>query len=94
MKIKTTSSFYIVKKGVFNVGEIVEFENELARQLITQGVAIEYIEEKQLIKKEENVDYNALTIKELKELLKERDLSTVGKKTELIKRLKECDSND
>lgn len=94
MKIKTTSSFYVVKKGVFNVGEIVEFENELARQLITQGVAIEYIEEKQLIKKEENVDYNTLTIKELKELLKERDLSTVGKKAELIERLKECDNND
>lgn len=93
MKIKTTSSFYVVKKGVFNVGEIVEFENELARQLITQGVAIEYIEEKQLIKKEENVDYSTLTIKELKELLKERDLSTVGKKAELIERLKECDIN-
>ena len=93
MKIKVASSFYVVKKGVFNVGEIVEFENELARQLITQGVAIEYIEEKQLIKKEENVDYNALTIKELKELLKERDLSTVGKKAELIERLKECDIN-
>ena len=94
MKIKTTSSFYIVKKGVFNVGEIVEFDDELARKLIAQGVAIEYIEEKQLIKKEENVDYNTLTIKELKELLKERDLSTVGKKAELIERLKECDSND
>lgn len=93
MKIKTTSSFYVVKKGVFNVGEIVEFENELARQLITQGVAIEYIEEKQLIKKEENVDYNTLTIKELKELLKEKNLSTVGKKAELIERLKECDTN-
>ena len=93
MKIKTTSSFYVVKKGVFNVGEIVEFDDELARKLITQGVAIEYIEEKQLIKKEENVDYNTLTIKELKELLKERNLSTVGKKTELIKRLKECDIN-
>lgn len=93
MKIKTTSSFYVVKKGVFNVGEIVEFENELARQLITQGVAIEYIEEKQLIKKEENVDYNTLTIKELKELLKEKNLSTVGKKAELIERLKECDIN-
>ena len=93
MKVKTTSSFYVVKKGVFNVGEIVEFENELARQLITQGVAIEYIEEKQLIKKEENVDYNTLTIKELKELLKEKNLSTVGKKAELIERLKECDIN-
>ena len=94
MKIKTTSSFYIVKKGVFNVGEIVEFENELARQLITQGVAIDYIEETQLIKKEENVDYNTLTIKELNELLKEKKLSTVGKKAELIERLKECDIND
>ena len=93
MKIKATSSFYIVKKGVFNVGEIVEFENELARQLITQGVAIEYIEEKQLVKKEENIDYNVLTIKELKELLKEKKLSTVGKKAELIERLKECDIN-
>ena len=50
MRIKTTSSFYVVKKGVFNVGEIVEFDDELARKLITQGVAIEYIEEKQLIK--------------------------------------------
>ena len=90
MKIKTTSSFYIVKKGVFNVGEIVEFDDELARKLITQGVAIEYIEEKQLIKKEENVDYNTFTIKEL---LKEKKLSTVGKKAELIERLKECDIN-
>ena len=94
MKIKTTSSFYIVKKGVFNVGEIVEFDDELARKLITQGVGIEYIEEKQLIKKEENIDYDNLTVKELKELLKEKSLSTNGKKKELIKRLKECDSND
>ena len=80
MKIKTTSSFYIVKKGVFNVGEIVEFDDELARKLITQGVGIEYIEEKQLIKKEENIDYDNLTVKELKELLKEKGLSTNGKK--------------
>ena len=94
MKIKTTSSFYIVKKGVFNVGEIVEFDDELARKLITQGVGIEYIEEKQLIKKEENIDYDNLTVKELKELLKEKGLSTNGKKKELIERLKECDSND
>ena len=36
MKIKTTSSFYVVKKGVFNVGEIVEFDDELARKLITE----------------------------------------------------------
>ena len=80
MKIKTTSSFYIVKKGVFNVGEIVEFDDELARKLITQGVGIEYIEEKQLIKKEENIDYNVLTIKELKELLKEKNYLLLVKK--------------
>ena len=86
MKIKTTSSFYIVKKGVFNVGEIVEFDDELARKLIAQGVGIEYNEEKQLIKKEEN-DYNNLTVKELKQLLEEKGLSTKGKKAELIERL-------
>ena len=93
MKIKCVSSFYVLKKGVFDIGEIVEFENELARQLIQQGVAIEYIEEKHEIK-EEIIDYDNLTVKELKELLKEKGLSTNGKKKELIKRLKECDSND
>ena len=93
MKIKCVSSFYVLKKGVFDIGEIVEFENELARRLIQQGVAIEYIEEKHEIK-EEIIDYDNLTVKELKELLKEKGLSTNGKKKELIKRLKECDSND
>ena len=93
MKIKCISSFYVLKKGVFDIGEIVEFENELARQLIQQGVAVEYVEEKQKIK-EEIIDYNNLTVKELKDILKEKGLSTNGKKKELIKRLKECDSND
>ena len=93
MKIKCVSSFYVLKKGVFGIGEIVEFENELARRLIQQGVAVEYIEEKHEIK-EEIIDYDNLTVKELKELLKEKGLSTNGKKKELIKRLKECDSND
>ena len=92
MKVKCISSFYVLNKGVFNVGEIVEFENRLARQLITQGVAIEYIDEKHST--EETIDYGDLTVKELKELLKERGLSSVGKKTELIERLKECDVND
>ena len=92
MKVKCISSFYVLNKGVFNVGEIVEFENGLARQLITQGVAIEYIDEKHST--EETIDYGDLTVKELKELLKERGLSSVGKKTELIERLKECDVND
>ena len=93
MKIKCISSFYVLKKGVFDIGEIVEFENELARQLIQQGVAVEYVEEKQKIK-EEIIDYNNLTVKELKDILKEKGLSTNGKKKELIERLKECDSND
>ena len=93
MKIKCISSFYVLKKGVFDIGEIVEFENELARQLIQQGVAVEYIEKKNEIK-EEIIDYDNLTVKELKKLLKEKGLSTSGKKKELIERLKECDSND
>lgn len=93
MKIKCISSFYVLKKGVFDIGEIVEFENELARRLIQQGVAVEYVEEKQKIK-EEIIDYDNLTVKELKELLKEKGLSTNGKKKELIERLKECDSDD
>ena len=92
MKIKCISSFYVLNKGVFNVGDIVEFDEKLARRLIAQGVAIEYIEEKHST--EETINYSDLTVKELKDLLKERGLSSVGKKTELIERLKECDIND
>ena len=92
MKIKCISSFYVLNKGVFDIGEIVEFEDGFAKRLIIQKVAVEYIEEKHSI--EEEINYNELTVKELKELLKERGLSTVGKKNELIERLKECDAND
>ena len=88
MKVKCTSSFYIVNKGVFNNGSIVEFEEELARKLIKQGVVVEYVEEVEAIEKEEN-DYNNMTVKELKVLLEERGLSTKGKKAELIQRLEE-----
>ena len=88
MKIKCTSSFYIVNKGVFNCGSIVEFDEELAKKLIKQGVAVEYIEEQETIEKEEN-DYSSLTVKELKEILEQKGLSTKGKKAELIERLKE-----
>ena len=35
------------------------------------------------------VDYNELTVAELKELLEQRGLSTSGKKADLIKRLQE-----
>lgn len=88
MKIKCTSSFYIVNKGVFNVGSIVEFEDDFAKKLIKQGVAIEYVKEEQTIEKEE-IDYNELTVKELREILEEKGLSTKGKKAELIKRLQD-----
>lgn len=88
MKVKCTSSFYIVNKGVFNNGEIVNFDDELALRLIKQGVVVEYIEEVEAIEKEEN-DYNNMTVKELKVLLEEKGLSTKGKKAELIQRLEE-----
>ena len=88
MKVKCTSSFYIVNKGVFNNGSIVEFEEELARKLIKQGVVVEYVEEVEAIEKEEN-DYNNMTVKELKVLLEEKGLSTKGKKAELVQRLEE-----
>ena len=88
MKVKCTSSFYIVNKGVFNNGSIVEFDDELALRLIWQGVVVEYVEEVEAIEKEEN-DYNNMTVKELKVLLEEKGLSTKGKKAELIQRLKE-----
>ena len=51
MKVKCTSSFYIVNKGVFNNGSIVEFEEELALKLIKQGVVVEYVEEVEAIEK-------------------------------------------
>lgn len=86
MKVKCTSSFYIVNKGVFNNGSIVEFDDELALKLIKQGVAVEYIEETETIEKEE-INYNDLTVKELKEILEQKGLSTKGKKAELIERL-------
>ena len=80
--------FYIVNKGIFDNGSIVEFEEELARKLIKQGVVVEYVEEVEAIEKEEN-DYNNMTVKELKVLLEEKGLSTKGKKAELIQRLEE-----
>ena len=88
MKVKCTSSFYIVNKGVFDNGSIVEFDDELALKLIKQGVVVEYVEEVEAIEKEEN-DYNNMTVKELKVLLEEKGLSTKGKKAELIQRLEE-----
>ena len=84
MKVKCISSFYVLNKRVFNYGEIVEFDKDLAEKLIKQGVVVEYIE-KHIEEKE--VNYDELTVKELKDLLKAKNLSTKGKKDELIQRL-------
>ena len=87
MKVKCISSFYILKIGVFNNGDIIELKKELAEELIKQNKVIKYIEED--VKEENNINYDELTVKELKELLKNKNLSIKGNKLELIKRLKE-----
>ena len=84
MKARCTSSFYVIDKGVFDIHDIVEFDDILAEKLIKQGV-VEPIEEKQTEKEE---DYTKLTVKELKKLLQEKGLDIKGKKQELIERLK------
>lgn len=84
MKVRCTSSFYVIDKGVFDIHDIIEFDDILAEKLIKQGV-VEPIEEKQTEKEE---DYTKLTIKELKKLLQEKGLDIKGKKQELIERLK------
>ena len=84
MKVRCTSSFYVIDKGVFDMHDIVEFDDILAEKLIKQGV-VEPIEEKQTEKEE---DYTKLTVKELKKLLQEKGLDIKGKKQELIERLK------
>ena len=84
MKVRCTSSFYVIDKGVFDIHDIVEFDDILAEKLIKQGI-VEPIEEKQTEKEE---DYTKLTVKELKKLLQEKGLDIKGKKQELIERLK------
>ena len=84
MKVRCTSSFYVIDKGVFDIHDIVELDDILAEKLIKQGV-VEPIEEKQTEKEE---DYTKLTVKELRKLLQEKGLDIKGKKQELIERLK------
>ena len=84
IKVRCTSSFYVIDKGVFDIHDIVEFDDILAEKLIKQGV-VEPIEEKQTEKEE---DYTKLTVRELKKLLQEKGLDVKGKKQELIERLK------
>ena len=44
IKVKTTSSFYLVGLGVFDVNSIIELKDDLAQIIVKQGLA-ECIEE-------------------------------------------------
>lgn len=92
IKVKTTSSFYLVGLGVFDVNSIIELKDDLAQIIVKQGLA-EYIEE-QIEEEEESkevVDYSKLKVAELKELLNERgiEIPKGAKKADLISLLSE-----
>ena len=92
IKVKVTSSFYLVGLGVFNANSIVELRDDLAQIVVKQGLA-EYIEEQ--IEEEEEpkevVDYSKLKVAELKELLNEKgiEIPKGAKKADLINLLSE-----
>lgn len=92
IKVKATSSFYLVGLGVFNANSIVELRDDLAQIVVKQGLA-EYIEEQ--IEEEEEpkevVDYSKLKVAELKELLNEKgiEIPKGAKKADLINLLSE-----
>lgn len=92
IKIKTTSSFYLVGLGVFDVNSIIELKDDLAQIIIKQGLA-ECIEE-QIEEEEESkkvVDYSKLKVAELKELLNNKgiEIPKGAKKADLISLLSE-----
>lgn len=92
IKVKVTSSFYLVDLGVFDVNSIVELRDDLAQIVVKQGLA-EYIEEQ--IEEEEEpkkvIDYSKLKVTELKELLNKRgiEIPKGAKKADLISLLSE-----
>lgn len=92
IKVKTTSSFYLVGLGVFDVNSIIELKDDLAQIIVKQGLA-EYIEE-QIEEEEEQkevVDYIKLKVAELKELLNDKgiEIPKGAKKADLISLLSE-----
>ena len=91
IKIKVTSSFYLVDLGVFDANSIVELRDDLAQNVVKQGLA-EYIEEQmeeeesKEVQTEEVIDYSKLKVAELKELLNEKgiEIPKGAKKADLI----------
>lgn len=82
MKLKIIQSCYVPRHDFFNCNDVVEVDDKLADILIKQKLAIN-IEEVE----DDAVDYSDYTMTELRELLREKGLSTKGKKDELISRL-------
>ena len=93
IKVKILSPIYV---DGFAYRKNVEYQinDEVANILLQKGYC-ELIKEEQenpvetLDLNTKEVDYNELTVAELKELLEQRGLSTSGKKADLIKRLQE-----
>ena len=93
IKVKILSPIYV---DGFAYRKNVEYQinDEVANILLQKGYC-ELIKEEQenpvetLDLNPKEVDYNELTVVELKELLEQRGLSTSGKKADLIKRLQE-----
>ena len=77
MRVRIKKSFIIAPK-TYNKNEIKEFPDELVERFVNAGL-IEIIE---II---ENLEEK--TVSELKKMLSDRNLSTKGKKKELIERL-------
>ena len=93
IKVKILSPIYV---DGFAYRKNVEYQidDKVANILLEKGYC-ELIKEEQeepietLDLNPKEVDYNELTVAELKELLEQRGLSTSGKKADLIKRLQE-----
>ena len=93
IKVKILSPIYV---DGFAYRKNVEYQinDEVANILLQKGYC-ELIKEEQeepvetLDSNPKEVDYNELTVAELKELLEQRGLSTSGKKADLVKRLQE-----
>lgn len=93
IKVKILSPIYV---DGFAYRKNVEYQidDKVANILLQKGYC-ELIKEEQeepnatLDLNPKEVDYNELTVAELKELLEQRGLSTSGKKADLIKRLQE-----